>query len=84
MESVADLKYEYEKALRFKENLEKNLERKKKLNLLTKIEEEGLREEIREAAYTADDLRSKYRRLESRMERAKIISESPSKAPWEE
>ena len=34
MNDVEELKYEYERALREKANLEKRLERKKKMNLL--------------------------------------------------
>jgi len=82
-DSISDLKYEYERARSFKENLEKNLARKKKLNLIDKYQEEEFMEEIREADRKAEDLRARYRRADSQKERSKIISESNEKAPWE-
>ncbi len=80
---VDELKYQYDKAVRVRDNLVKNLERRKKLNLLSSNEEESLRDDIAEANSQADDLRRKMRSLESQYTRSKHISESNEKAPWE-
>jgi len=81
-QELEDLKYEYEKALRVKASLEKNYDRRKKLNLLDANEEDSLKDDLREVGRQIDDLRAKVRRLESQHTRAKIISESNEKSPW--
>jgi len=82
-EEADELKYQYEKALRIKESLQKNYERRKKLNLLDSDTEYSLKEEIEEATRQADDLRRKMRALASQYSRAKVISESSEKSPWD-
>jgi hypothetical protein len=81
---VDELKYQYDKAVRVRDNLVKNLERRKKLNLLSSDEEYSLKEDIEEATRQADDLRRRMRSLESQHTRSKHISESNDKAPWEQ
>jgi len=81
-EELEELKYEYEKALRVKASLEKNYERRKKLNLLDSSEENSIKDDLHEVSRQIDDLRMKVRRLESQHTRAKIISESGEKSPW--
>lgn len=78
-----ELKYQYDKALRVKESLQKNLDRRKKLNLLDSDAEYSLKQEISEAGEAADDFKRKMRALESRYSRAKVISESNEKSPWD-
>ena len=82
-EEADELKYQYEKAVRIKESLQKNYERRKKLNLLDSDTEYSLKEEIEEATRQADDLRRKMRALVSQYSRAKVISESSEKSPWD-
>ena len=83
MSEVEEMKYEYEKALREKVNLEKLLERRKKLNLLSPGEEDSLKGDIADIDNVIRGLRNKYRRTESEHQRAKIISDTNEKAPWE-
>jgi len=80
---VQELKYEYEKALREKANLEKVLDRRKKLNLLGPSEEEELKGDIADIDSVIRDLRNRYRKRESEHARARIISDTNEKAPWE-
>jgi hypothetical protein len=82
-DEIAELKYQYDKAVRVRDNLQKNLERRKKLNLLDSFEEDSLLGDIAEAGRNAEDLRKRMRSLESEASRSKIISESKEKAPWE-
>jgi len=78
-----ELKYQYEKANRVKESLLKNMERRKKLNLLDLNEENSLKDDIAEATRQADDLKKQMRSLESRFLRARTIAETNEKAPWD-
>ena len=82
-QELEDLRYEYDKAVRIKASLEKNYERRKKLNLLDENEEESLKADIKDASIQIDDLRSKVRRLESQKMRSKVIAETNEKSPWE-
>ena len=79
---VDELKYQYEKALRVKASLEKNYERRKKLNLLGEDEEYSIKREIAECVSQADDLRRQMRSLESQYSRSKIIAETKESSPW--
>ena len=82
-EELAELKYQYEKAVRVQESLQKNYDRRKKLNLLDSDSESALKEEIEEARKQADDFKRRSRALESEFSRSKVISESGEKSPWE-
>lgn len=82
-EELEDLKYEYEKALRVKASLEKNYERRKKLNLLDRNEEESIKDDLADIAGQISDLKMKVRKLESQGMRSRIISETNEKSPWE-
>ena len=82
-QELEDLRYEYDKAVRIKASLEKNYERRKKLNLLDENEEESLKADIKDASIQIDDLRSKVRRLESQKMRSKVIAETNEKSTWE-
>jgi hypothetical protein len=81
-EELDELKYQYEKALRVKDNLLKNMERRKKLNLLGSDEEDSLKDDIAEATTQADDLKRQMRSLESRYARARTIAETNETSPW--
>ncbi|MGI6589294.1 MAG: hypothetical protein ACOX1V_01365 [Candidatus Iainarchaeum sp.] len=83
MNDVEELKYEYERALREKANLEKRLERKKKMNLLAPGEEDSLKDDISDIDEVIRNLRRKYRSFESERTRARHIADSSEKAPWE-
>ena len=78
-DEIAELKYQYDKAVRVRDNLQKNLERRKKLNLLDSFEEDSLLGDIAEAGRNAEDLRKRMRSLESEASRSKIISEKKKK-----
>jgi len=82
-EELAELKYQYDKNMRVKESLQKNYERRKKLNLLDDSYEDEIRGDIREAERTLDDLKSKIRKLESQSARSKVIEETNERSPWE-
>lgn len=83
-EDLADLKYEYEKAMRVKASLEKNYERRKKLNLLDENAEDDLKDDIASVVRQIEDLKRKVRALESQKARSRTIAESGDRAPWEE
>lgn len=83
MNEVEEMKYEYEKALREKANLEKILERRKKLNLLAPGEEDSLKGDIADIDGVIRNMRAKYRKTESEHARARVISDSNERAPWE-
>jgi hypothetical protein len=78
-----ELKYQYDKALRVKESLQKNMDRRKKLNLLGNDEEASLKDDIEEATRQAEDLRRRMRSLESQYSRSRVISETNERSPWE-
>ena len=80
---LEDLKYEYDKAVRLKDNLQKNLDRRKKLNLVDESYEREIKAEIGDVNGQIDVLRSKYRKLESEVARSRVISETGERAPWE-
>ena len=82
-EELEELKYEYEKALRVKASLEKNYERRKKLNLLDRDEEASIKDDLADVAEQISDLKMKVRKLESQGMRSRVISETNEKSPWE-
>ena len=81
---LEDLKYEYEKAMRVKASLEKNYERRKKLNLLDDAAEEELKDDIAAVGRQVEDLKRQVRSAESQKARSRVIAESDKKAPWDE
>jgi hypothetical protein len=83
MNEVEEMKYEYEKALREKANLEKILERRRKLNLFAPGEENSLKGDIADIDSVIRDLRLRYRKTESEHARARVISDTNERAPWE-
>jgi len=82
-ETLEDLRYEYEKAMRVKASLEKNYERRKKLNLLDDDAEYDLKKDIASVSFQVEDLKKKVRALESQKTRSRVISESDKLAPWD-
>ena len=82
-QELEDLRYEYDKAVRIKASLEKNYERRKKLNLLDENEEESIKDDLKDVSIQIDNLRSKVRRLESQKMRSRVIAETNEKSPWE-
>jgi len=83
-ETLEDLKYEYEKAMRVKTSLEKNYERRKKLNLLDNDTEYSIKQEIEEITGQLSDLKRRVRALESEHNRSRVISETNEASPWGE
>jgi polyhydroxyalkanoate synthesis regulator phasin len=81
--TLEDLKYEYEKAMRVKSSLEKNYERRKKLNLLDDNSEYDLKKDIEQVTYQVEDLKKRVRALESQHTRSRVIAESDKLAPWD-
>ena len=69
---LENVKYEHDKAQRLLDNLEKNYERRKKLNLLDDYSERELRDEIRVAKDSLAQLKRKYRSMESQQHRTSI------------
>ncbi len=80
---MEDLKYEYEKAVRLRDSLQKNLDRRKKLNLADSNYEDDIKAEIEEMNYRLSDMKAKLRKMQSEMARARVISESNERSPWE-
>ena len=80
---LEDMKYEYEKAVRYKDNLQKNLDRRKKLNLVDEGYESDIKAEIEAANDKLADMKAKLRRLESEVTRSRVISETNERSPWE-
>jgi|GEM_PF-1349682 len=83
-ETLEDLKYEHEKAMRVKTSLEKNYERRKKLNLLDENTEYSLKQEIGDITGQLEDLKKRVRALESQHNRSRVISETNESSPWGE
>jgi hypothetical protein len=82
-EEMEDLKYEYEKAVRLRDSLQKNLDRRKKLNLTDSNYESDIKSEIEEMNYRLSDMKAKLRKIQSEMARSRVISESNERSPWE-
>lgn len=78
-----DLKYEYDRAVRERDNLQKNLDRRKKLNLADESYEDEIKAEIEAANDKISDLRTRLRRLQSEVMRSHVISETNERSPWE-
>lgn len=74
-DEVSELRYEYEKRMRLRDSLQKNLERRKKLGLSDKAYERQLTAEIEEIQRDMDDYKKQIRTLESRRIRAQNIDE---------
>ncbi|HNV01669.1 MAG TPA: hypothetical protein PKK60_04560 [archaeon] len=74
-DEVSELRYEYEKRMRLRDSLQKNLERRKKLGLSDKAYERQLISEIEEIQRDMDDYKKQIRTLESRRIRAGNIDE---------
>lgn len=74
-DEVSELRYEYEKRMRLRDSLQKNLERRKKLGLSDKAYERQLLAEIEEIQRDMDDYKKQIRTLESRRIRAQNIDE---------
>lgn len=80
-DELTELKYEYDKAVRLRDNLQKSLDRKKKLNLVDPDFEDDFKYEIQQIEDRISEMRSKIRRLESQAIRARIISETNERSP---
>lgn len=74
-DEVSELRYAYEKRMRLRDSLQKNLERRKKLGLSDKAYERQLTAEIEEIQRDMDDYKKQIRVLESRKIRAQNIDE---------
>lgn len=77
-DELSELKYEYDKAARLRDSLQKNLDRRKKLGLLDRNYERQLLDEIKEIERDLDSLKSKIRSIESVRIRSSNISEKSS------
>jgi hypothetical protein len=69
MDNVFELKLDFDRKNRVKENLEKNFERRKRLNLLEEDYERGIKKEIRELESELSTLARKIRSIESEKSR---------------
>jgi hypothetical protein len=74
-DELSELKYEYDKAARLRDSLQKNLERRRKLGLTDKIYERQLLDEIGEIDRDLDSLKRKIRAIESVRIRSGNISD---------
>lgn len=79
---LEDVKYEYEKAVRLRDSLQKNLDRRKKLNLADESYEGDIKSEIEAINDSIDVLKRKLRKLESEVTRSRVIEESGERSPW--
>ncbi|MEI7961732.1 MAG: hypothetical protein WCI04_05345 [archaeon] len=80
---LEELKYEYDKIVRLRDNLQKNLERRKKLNLADESYEDDIKSEIEGISDQVSTMRTKIKKLESEVARSRVISESDERSPWE-
>jgi polyhydroxyalkanoate synthesis regulator phasin len=69
MGDISELKLDFDRKNRIKENLEKNFERRKRLNLLEEDYERGIKKEIRELESELSTLARKIRSIESEKSR---------------
>ncbi len=76
MDNLYDLNLELQKLTRTKDNIQKNYDRRKKLNLLDPPYERQLKEDIRKIEFDISALNRKIRSVESAQYRSKIINES--------
>ncbi len=70
---IIQVKYEYERAFRFLENLKKNYERRKKFNLIDDKYSSQILPDLQKAESEVAYLKRRIRALESEETRAKII-----------
>jgi len=80
---LEDIKYEYDKALRYRDNLQKNLDRRKKLNLVDEGYESDIKSEIAAATDNLAVMKAKLRKIESEVARSRVISDTNERSPWE-
>jgi polyhydroxyalkanoate synthesis regulator phasin len=73
MNNVFELKLDFDRKNRVKENLEKNFERRKRLNLLEEDYERSIKKEIRELESELSILSRKIRSIESEKSRKKLL-----------
>jgi peptidoglycan hydrolase CwlO-like protein len=74
-DEVSELRYEYEKRMRLRDSLQKNLERRKKLGLSDKAYERQLTAEIEEIERDMNDYKKQVKTLEARRIRSQNIDE---------
>jgi len=72
MTEIEELKYQYDKAVRNKDNLEKNFARRKKLHLLDDVTEREILDEMRKTTEEVSFLGRKMRSMESQQLRSSI------------
>jgi len=76
-EELTEAKYEYDKAVRLRDNLQKNYDRRKKLNLLDEDGERDLLNDLSKATENMNYLKRKMNSIESQMSRSKLIGSRP-------
>jgi len=74
MEDIKELELEYGRLIRQKENLEKNYERRKRLNLCDEKYEHEINYDLRQLNQDIGFLQRKIRSIESEQNRHKIIN----------
>lgn len=74
MSELDELKLEYDRKSRTKESLEKNYERRKKLNLLTDSYQKEISAELRQLNSDLSYLQRKIRSIESEENRRRMIN----------
>ncbi|MBT4870474.1 MAG: hypothetical protein HON47_02790 [Candidatus Diapherotrites archaeon] len=75
MEELSELKLEYDRLKRQKDNLEKNYERRKKLKLCDEEYEHDINIDIKQLTHDLGILHRKIKAIESEQHRHKLINE---------
>ncbi len=76
MQNLNELKLDVERLERMKNNVQKNYDRRKKLNLLDPPYERQLKEDIRKLESDISSLNRQMRSIESQQYRSKMINDS--------
>ncbi|MDD3083764.1 MAG: hypothetical protein PHP82_01960 [Candidatus ainarchaeum sp.] len=74
MDNISELKIDYDRKRRMKENLEKNFERRKKLNLVDPAYERQIISDIKELESEMACIERKVRSIQSEKARKKLIN----------
>ena len=74
MDKISDLKLDYERKLRVLENLKKNYQRRKQLNLIEPSYERQIKVDIKDSENELSAIQREIRSIESRQSRAKFMN----------
>lgn len=76
MDKLQEFNLDYVRLTRTRDNLKKNFDRRKKLNLLEDSDERQLKEDIRKLDLEISSIQRQIRSIESQNLRSKIIKDS--------